>query len=79
MSDSDNSAENDKPNVFNRAVAKLLRWLIGHKAVSLAAAVVLLILSVAGMSRVRNVFSRISTTGSLSSSAISRHRAIRMW
>lgn len=56
VSDSDNSAENDKPNVFNRAVARLLRWLIGHKAVSLAAAVVLLILSVAGMSRVRNVF-----------------------
>ena len=45
-----------EPNVFNRIVGKLLRWLIGHKAVSLTAAVALLALSSAGMLFVRQVF-----------------------
>lgn len=45
-----------KPNVFNRVVEKLLRWLIGHKAVSLTCALAILLGAVAGMTRVRQVF-----------------------
>jgi len=45
-----------KPNVFNRIVGSLLRWLIAHKAVSLAAAVAILLLAGAGMTAVRQVF-----------------------
>ncbi len=52
----DASASAPAPNVFNRAIEKLLRWLIGHKTISLTAAVAILLLSVAGMMKVRQVF-----------------------
>ncbi|MCM1071187.1 MAG: efflux RND transporter permease subunit [[Clostridium] fimetarium] len=45
-----------KPNAFNRVVGKLLRWLIGHKAISVTCAIAILLCAVAGMTRVRQVF-----------------------
>ena len=45
-----------KPNAFNRAVGRLLRWLIGHKAISLTAAAAILLVTVAGAIKVRQVF-----------------------
>lgn len=50
------AAGDPKPNLFNRAVGKLLRWLIGHKTVSLTAAVAILMLAAVGMTSVRQVF-----------------------
>ncbi len=45
-----------KPNAFQLAVGKLLRWLINHKALSLACAMAILLCSLAGLTRVRQVF-----------------------
>lgn len=52
----DINASAPKPNVFNRIVGSLLRWLIDHKAISLTAAVVVLLLAGTGMTAVRQVF-----------------------
>lgn len=43
-------------NPLNRLIDKLLRWLIGHKALSLTAAVALLLVSSAGFLVIRQVF-----------------------
>ncbi|MDE6126607.1 MAG: efflux RND transporter permease subunit, partial [Muribaculaceae bacterium] len=52
----DTIAQAPKPNPFNRAVGTLLRWLIGHKAISLTCAMAILLAAVAGMGKVRQVF-----------------------
>ncbi len=45
-----------KPNLFNRIVGRLLAWLIAHKALSMTAAIAVLLIAGAGMSSVRQVF-----------------------
>ncbi|MDE7141862.1 MAG: efflux RND transporter permease subunit, partial [Muribaculaceae bacterium] len=52
----DTIAQAPKPNPINRAVGTLLRWLIGHKAISLPCAMAILLAAVAGMGKVRQVF-----------------------
>ena len=45
-----------RPNLFNRIVGRLLAWLIAHKALSMTAAIAVLLIAGAGMSSVRQVF-----------------------
>lgn len=45
-----------RPNLLNRQISRLLKWLLAHKTISISAAAGVIILASIGMSNVRQVF-----------------------